>query len=102
MVASLRLSFPRMEAASAHCLRLVGYSLPVRECFTLELVMRMTRPGSARGTEVASRDLRQTTKRENVREPRIHLQGFITLTRCLHYLQSMSKACPSLPRVDTN
>ena len=62
MVASLRLSFPKVEAASSHCLRLMGYSLPVRECLTLELVMRMTRPGSARGTGVASRDLSQTTK----------------------------------------
>lgn len=63
MVASLRLAFPRMEAASSHCLRLVGYSLPVRECFTLELVIRMTSPGSARGTKVASRDLSQTTNK---------------------------------------
>lgn len=64
MVASLRLSFPKVEAASSHCLRLMGYSLPVRECLTLELVIRMTRPGSARGTEVASRDLSQTTKKK--------------------------------------
>ncbi len=63
MVASLRLSFPMMEAACSHCRRLVGYSLPLRECFTLELVMRITRPGSARGTGVASRDLSQTTKK---------------------------------------
>lgn len=63
MVASLRLSFPKMEAASSHCLRLMGYSLPVRECFTLEFVMRMTRPESARGTGVASMDLGQTTKK---------------------------------------
>lgn len=64
MVASLRLSFPKVEAASSHCLRLMGYSLPVRECLTLELVIRMTRPGSARGTGVASRDLSQTTKKK--------------------------------------
>lgn len=62
MVASLRLAFPRTPAASSHCLRLVGYSLPVRECFTLELVMRMTRLGSARGMAVASRDLRPTAE----------------------------------------
>lgn len=57
IVASLRLGFPRIEAASSHCLRLTVYSLLARECFTLELVMRMTRPGSANGTGVASRDL---------------------------------------------
>lgn len=57
IVASLRLSFPRTEAAFSHCWRLTGYSLLARECFTLELVMRMTRPESARGTGVASRDL---------------------------------------------
>lgn len=63
MVASLRLAFPRMEAASSHCLRLTVYSLPASECFTLELVIRITRPESARGTGVASRDLIQTREK---------------------------------------
>lgn len=60
MVASLRLVFPRMEAASSQFLRLKAYSLPASECFTLELVMRMSRSGSVRGTGEASRDLSQT------------------------------------------
>lgn len=62
MVASLRLAFPRTEAASSHCLRLTAYSLLPSECLTLELVMRMTRLGSAKGTGVASRDLGHTSE----------------------------------------
>ena len=60
--ASLKLLLPKMAAASSHCLRRLGYSLPVRECRTFELVIRMTRLGSARGTNVASKDLEKGNK----------------------------------------
>lgn len=66
-MASLRLLLPRMAAASSHCLRLVGYSLPVSECFTLELVIRMTRPGSVNGTAVASKDLESIANKSGVK-----------------------------------
>lgn len=56
-VASLRVSLPRAAAASSHCLRRVGYSLPVRVCRTLELVMSTARLASLRGTRTGSRDL---------------------------------------------
>lgn len=107
IVASLRLSFPRMEAAVSHCLRLMGYSLQLRECLTLELVMRMTRPGSVRGTGVASSDLSNTffflfNFIENIVTMSILCNQRPSLTRCLYYLQSMSNAWPSLPRTDTN
>lgn len=119
MVASLRLSFPRMEAASSHCLRLVGYSLPVSECLTLELVMRMTRLGSARGTGVASRDLSQKrmnmqnfhcfwkhyfywNMRSGTKKNTMMAEDPVLSLIYSHYLQSISKACPSLPRTDTN
>lgn len=58
-VASLRLLLPKLAAASSHCFRLVGYSLPVSVCLTLELVIRITSPGSAKGTAVASKDLKR-------------------------------------------
>lgn len=111
-VASLRLFLPRMAAASSHCFRLVGYSLPVSECLTLEFVIRITSPGSAKGTAVASKDLK-----------RLHLISLIAVLIyyiCIYsvtdyfesdrrvwigkstYLQSMSKAWPSLPITDTN
>lgn len=114
MVASLRLAFPRMQAASSHCLRLMGYSLPVRECLTFEFVMRMIRLGSANGMGVASSDLSQKTKKCMIDndgckyveqlQPRLEqrLVDQSILIGCLQYLQSMSKACPSLPRTDTN
>lgn len=48
-LASLRLTFLRIRAASSQCFLLVGYSLPVSSCFTLELVINTTICGSFRG-----------------------------------------------------
>lgn len=129
-MASLRLSFPRMEAASSHCLRLVGYSLPFRWCFTLELVMSITSLGSARGTGVASIDLRQCTYIQYIQKCwendkkktktgyankwmyvnmlwRMYilyktLKHYSLWKMPIAYLQSISKAWPALPRTETN
>lgn len=57
ILASLRLALPRTSAASSHWRRRVGYSLPVKVCRTLELVMRTTTFGSVNGTRQVSRDL---------------------------------------------
>ena len=57
IVTSLRLGFPNAAAAVSHCFRLVGYSLPVNSCRTLELVTKTTTSGLARGTNFTSIDL---------------------------------------------
>lgn len=59
MVASRRLVLPSAAAASSHCRRRMGYSLPVSACRTLELVMSTARLASVSGTGTVSRDLRQ-------------------------------------------
>lgn len=59
MVASRRLALPSAAAASSHCRRRVGYSLPVSVCRTLELVMRTAKLVSVSGTRMVSRDLQQ-------------------------------------------
>lgn len=48
-LASLKLTFFRIRAACWQCFLLVGYSLPVSSCFTLELVIKTTICGSFRG-----------------------------------------------------
>lgn len=59
MVASRRLALPSAAAASSHCRRRVGYSLPVSVCRTLELVMRTAKLASVSGTRTVSRDLQR-------------------------------------------
>lgn len=59
MVASRRLALPSAAAASWHCRRRVGYSLPVSACRTLELVMRTAKLASVSGTGTVSRDLQR-------------------------------------------
>ena len=62
MVASLRLGFPNAAAAVSHCFLLVGYSLPVSSCRTLELVTRTTKSGFVIGTSLASIDLKKNVQ----------------------------------------
>ncbi|RMX57579.1 hypothetical protein pdam_00023198 [Pocillopora damicornis] len=59
MVASLRLGFPNAAAAVSHCFLLVGYSLPVSSCRTLELVTRTTKSGFVIGTRSSNLGLRK-------------------------------------------
>lgn len=69
MVASRRVALPSAAAASWHCRRRVGYSLPVSACRTLELVMRTAKLASLSGTGTVSRDLQRENSMGGVPVP---------------------------------
>ena len=99
----------RLIDFDSQCFRLVGYSLPVRECFTLEFVIKKQTSGLTKGTSLESNDLgnekviwengsNSVTRKVIARLSTRQIQSSPTRP----YLQSMSKALFFRPIVDMN